>query len=343
MSGDLRELVAVSDRRRGSQVTRANRPPLAVAVVGISTATTQAELERFAFLLTLTGSCVFVIGLAVGWLVSGRAIRPIKTISATAKTIAEGNLSERIDVGNTQSELGELAAVLNDTFERQAQFTADASHELRTPTFVILSQAQSALRRERSKEENRKGFEICERAARQLQDLIEALLFLTRIDGGENHQDRDPCDLGTIATEGVALLQPLATSRDINLRVDSEPASVEGDARQLRQVVSNLVGNAIEHIRPGGNVHVTVAKKDQSAILKVSDNGPGIHSDDTPHIFDRFYRADKSRSSADGHLGLGLAICKVIVEAHDGSIEVSSQIGEGSVFTVTIPALSANA
>lgn len=348
--GDLRELVAVSDRRRGSQMAPASRTPYAVAVVGISTAATRAELARFGLSLTATGSCVFVIGIAVGWLVSGRAISPIKTISTTAKSIAEGNLSERIDLGNTRSELGELAAVLNgtfdrlhSTFERQAQFTADASHELRTPTFVILSQAQSALRRERSREENRKGFEICERAARQLQDLIEALLILTRSDGGESNQEREPCALGTIATEAVEVLRSLATSREITLHVEAEPTSVEGDALQLRQVVTNLVGNAIEHNRPGGDVRVTVAKENQNAVLTVSDNGPGIHPDDLPRIFDRFYRADKSRSSTDGHPGLGLAICKVIVAAHGGSIEVSSRVDEGSAFTVRLPVLAANA
>ena len=347
--GGLRELVAVSDRRRGSQLTTASRPHYVVAVVGVSTAATRAELARFGLLLTGVGSGVFVVGIAVGWLISGRAIRPIKTISAAAKTIAEGNLSERIDLGNTRSELGELGSVLNTTFdrlhatfERQAQFTADASHELRTPTFVILAQAQSALRRERSQEENREGFEICERAARQLQDLIEALLILTRSDGGESNLERQPCALGTIANEAVEALRPLATSRKISLRVEAESVVVEGDARQLRQVATNLVGNAIEHNHLAGDVRVTVVQENVNAVFTVTDKGPGIPPDDVPRIFDRFYRADKSRSNTDGHPGLGLAICKAIVEGHGGSIEVSSGVGEGSVFTVRLPVLAAS-
>jgi len=120
--------------------------------------------------------------------------------------------------------------------------------------------------------------------------------------------------------------------------VEAAPRSVVGGARQLRQAVINLVGNAIEHNRQGDEVHVTVAKENQHAVLTASDNGPGIHPDNRPRIFDRFYRADKSRSSADGHPGLGLAICKVIVEAHGGSIEVSSQVEEGSAFIVRLPA-----
>jgi len=343
--GGYRELAAIAPRLGplGPRVA-IDDSPRGIAVVGCSVESTQAELRHLAWWFAVVGGCVWAFGLATGWLLSARVIKPIGAISMTAKTIANGNLSLRIDLADTESELGELARVLNETFDRlqstmarQAQFTADASHELRTPTFVILSQAQSALRRERTVTEYREGFEICRRAAQQIRRLIESLLILVRQDAGEGAARREPCALDEIAAEGVNLLRPLASDRNVTLRLDLGSAPVLGDAQQLHQVVTNLVMNAIEYNRPGGEVKVAVSQENGSAVLTVSDNGPGIAGEDLPHVFERFYRADKSRTSAEGHTGLGLAICKAIVEAHGGWVEVSSAPGEGATFTIRLP------
>ena len=280
-----------------------------------------------------------------GWWLAGRAIRPIENIGATAIKIAAGDLSQRIDATETESGLGRLAAVLNATFARleaafaqQKQFTADASHELRTPLAVIISEAQTSLTRERSAVQYRETIEGCLSTAQQMRRLTESLLELARFDAGEVALRREPFDLSKVAREAVALLHPL-TER-LGLTIDCDLPAVEclGDAERIRQVVTNLLTNAIHFNRAHGKVRVSVAADGHSVILKVVDTGEGVsQAPDLPHIFERFYRTDKSRSRTQGGTGLGLAICKAIIDAHSGSIEVSSQPGAGSTFTVRLP------
>ncbi|MBU4459950.1 MAG: HAMP domain-containing histidine kinase, partial [Verrucomicrobia bacterium] len=317
-------------------------------VVGRSVAPDLAELRRLALWLGACAAGVLALGLAGGWWVATRAIRPIDAISAAAQKIAAGDLAERIDAGDTGSELGRLAQVLNATFDRlgeafarQAQFTADASHELRTPVAVILAQTETILARERQPGEYREALEACRRAARRLRHLTESLLTLARLDSGAPAERPDPVALDRVTAEAVDLLRPLATERSICLDADLAAAPCAGHADRLAQVAANLVANAIHYNRPGGEVSVRTAVEDGAAVLAVRDTGTGIAAADLPHIFERFYRADASRARAEGRSGLGLAIAKAIVESHGGTIAVESREGEGSTFTVRIPALSA--
>ncbi len=351
--GEFRELFMLTQRRPGfpfGPAARAAETAPMVLLVGRSTAEIEAELNRVALLFLVVGGGVLAFGLSIGWLISDKTIRPINVISATAKSISTGNLSGRIKLTDTEDELGELAQVLNETFDRlqtafarQAQFTADASHELRTPTFVILSEAQSALKRSRTEAEYRESFAVCQRAAQQMRQLIESLLILSREDAGENGRRREPCALDQIAGEAVELQRTLAAERKVTLHLDLKPTQLAGDALQLKQVVSNLVNNAIEYNRPGGEVTVVVRPENHGAVLIVSDNGPGIAGEDMPHIFKRFYRADKSRSTTDGHTGLGLAICQAIVEAHGGTILAENGVSGGAIFTVRLPGAASSA
>ena len=307
-----------------------------------------ADLRHFAGWLIGTGGGVLVLGLVGGWWISTRAIRPIKAISATAASISAGDLTQRIRSADTHSELGDLARVLNDTFgrlqasfARQAQFTADASHELRTPLSVVLTQTQTALARERPAAEYRESLAACQRAAQRMRRLTESLLTLARLDSGEAAASRESCDLDRIARDAVELLRPLALEQSIALEVETRPARCEGNAEQLGQVVTNLVSNAIAYNRPGGSVRVKVTAEAGAPLLSVCDTGQGIAPEDLPRIFERFYRADKARSSAAGRTGLGLAITKAIVEAHGGTIEVATELGKGSTFTVRVPSAQA--
>lgn len=329
--GDLRERVGMA-------------PGGERAVVGHSLEPENAELRRLIVLFGIAGGGVLLLGLLVGGWFSGRSIRPIADISHTARKIAGGSLSERIDVADAESELGELARTLNDTFERlqsavarQARFTADASHELRTPTFVILSEAQSALKRERSSAEYREAFAVCQRAAQQMRQLIESLLTLARQDAGEIAPKRESARLDAMADDVVEMLRPLAREKGITLHAALAAVQLACDIQQMRQVLTNLVSNAIEYNRPEGEVRVKLASEGRDVLLTVADTGVGIAAEDLPHIFERFYRADKSRATAEGHTGLGLAICDAIVKAHGGRIEVSSTPGQGSTFTVRLP------
>jgi two-component system, OmpR family, sensor kinase len=306
-------------------------------------------LRRFKWWLLAAGGMVLAFALGGGWWLTSRAIRPIEDISGAASRISAGNLSERINVAETDSELGRLASVLNSTFTRleaafaqQKQFTADASHELRTPLAVIIAEAQTTLARERTVAEYRESIAICLDAAQQMRRLTESLLQLARFDAGQEEPiRRSAVDLVESARVCVARIGPLAEERGIKIHCDLAPAHTFGDADRLGQLVTNLLTNAIYYNKPSGEIRVSTRSENGGAVLAVADSGEGIAVEDLPHVFERFYRADKSRSRAEGRSGLGLAICKAIVDSHGGSIDVTSRPGAGTTFTVRLPALAA--
>lgn len=330
---------------RGSwREVRVVTPPGEQIIVGRNIAPELKEFRLLAARLSLVGGGILVLGVAVGWGLTRRALRPIADISRTAEGIAGGDLSQRINSSETQSELGQLVAVLNSTFARldaafaqQKQFTSDAAHELRTPVSVLLTQTQSTLNKERSPAEYRETLEACQRAAQRMRRLIESLLELARFDAGQESLQRMRFDLMNPARDCVEMLQPLAAERQIKIRTQLLPAACLGDAERVAQVITNLLTNALNYTQVGGEVEITTKAENGAALLIVSDNGPGISAEHLPHIFDRFYRVDSARTSSQGRSGLGLAISKAIITAHGGGIEVSSKTGAGSVFTVRLP------
>lgn len=313
-------------------------------LVGRNISAELTSMRRLAVWLAVAGAAVMLVGLAGGWWLASRAIQPIEDISSTAVKIAAGDLSQRINTTDTENELGRLAAVLNSTFARleaafahQARFTSDASHELRTPVSVILTQTQSALTRERSPGEYREALEACQRAAQRMRRLTESLLALARLDAGEESFKREPFDLSRVAADCVELIRPLAQERGLKIESELSPAAYRGDAERIGQVVTNLLSNAIQYNCSRGEVRISVRRESGSAVLSVTDTGEGIAPEDLPHIFERFYRVDKARSGNQGRTGLGLAICKAIVDAHGGELTVSSRVGAGSNFILRLP------
>jgi heavy metal sensor kinase len=313
-------------------------------LVGVSLAEAERVTRRFGWWLSGAGLGVLAVGLGGTWWIAVRALQPVKEIGATARRIAAGNLDERIAAPDAASELRELADVLNSTFARleaafaeQRNFTADASHELRTPIAALVTAMQGLLTRERSVEEYRETVEACLRTVQQMRQLTESLLALARFDAGQETPRREPCDLADVVRVSVERLRPLAEQRKITLHVAAEPTNLRCDAERIAQVVTNLVANAIHYNREGGEVCVAMRADGTHAVLTVMDNGGGIAAKDLPQVFERFYRADQARSWSDGHSGLGLAICKAIVEAHGGTITAVSTEGEGSTFTVRLP------
>ena len=300
------------------------------------------EMRSMAWLHLSIGLGVWLLGLLGGWWLSGRAIRPIRTISQTAARIAEGNLEERIDIREMDSELGELSQVLNQTFERlhaaferQRQFTADASHELRTPITILLSETHRLLKRERTPEEYREALETCEATAQRMRRLVESLLLLAR-------QENPPaavsahasCDLSSVLKEAADHLAPLAREKGFRIETALTPSPCRADAETLSLLATNLIANALQH---GGNVMLSCSLEGEQAVFSVEDDGPGIAAADQPHVFERFYRADQARTGSSGHSGLGLAIAKAIVDNHGGTLTLRSLPGKGTCFQVRLP------
>jgi heavy metal sensor kinase len=311
-------------------------------LVGRGLAPELADARRFAGLLFLSGLGLLALILTGAWWLIGRALQPVEKISAAAVKISSGDLSQRISAAETESELGKLTEVLNTTFARletafaqQMQFTADAAHELRTPLAVLISEAQTTLARERSPTDYRESMAACLDTAQKMRQLTEALLELARLDVGQAVLHREKINLAAIAQDCTRLLQPLAAARNLKVHCDLSPAETCGDATRIAQVVTNLLSNAISYNRDGGKITVATCVENNGVILRVADTGCGISAADLPRVFERFYRADKSRSG--GGNGLGLSICQAIVTAHGGTIEVSSQKDIGATFTVRLP------
>ncbi|HTI73259.1 MAG TPA: ATP-binding protein [Candidatus Limnocylindria bacterium] len=313
-------------------------------LVGRSIASDLESLERTRLWLGAVGLGILVFSLGGAFALANQALRPVDRISAAATRISGGNLEERIEV-NTHSELGQLAEVLNGTFARleaafrqQKQFTADASHELRTPLAVIIAEAQSTLARPRSESEYRETIETCLDAAQEMRRLTESLLQLARLDAAEETLVTIPLPLGELVRDCVDMIQPLAVAQGLDITAEISDVTVEADRLRLRQVIINILGNALHYNKPQGSIQVSLMVDEGKARLSVRDTGQGISAEDLPHIFERFYRGDKARSNQEGRSGLGLAISKAIITAHQGTIEATSELGVGTEIIVRLPA-----
>ena len=313
-------------------------------LVGRSLENDLAAHHRSGLWLIAAGTVILAAGVLGGGWLSARAIRPIADMTTTAESISAQNLSQRIDVTETASELGKLATVLNGTFdrlqaafERQSQFTADASHEIRTPLSVIAAHTELALSRPRSNDDYRGTIETCRRASQRMKSLIDALLVLARFDSGTPSLKEDRLDLEPMLRDCAELVAPLAVERKIQIECRANSCHVRGDWDRLSQVVTNLLTNAIRYNVEGGRVQIATCTEATNAVISVIDTGVGIAADQLPLIFDRFYQVDKARSRAEGSSGLGLSICKTIVEAHGGTISATSELGVGTTVEVRLP------
>ncbi|MBI4880020.1 MAG: HAMP domain-containing protein [Planctomycetes bacterium] len=301
-------------------------------------------LRDFLALLIGSGAAALALALLGGFWLCGRVLAPIRRMSDAASEVSEANPAHRLNVGATESELGRLAGTLNEAFdrlqaalERQQRFIADASHELRTPVSVVLAGAEHALSREREAADYRETLQSILRAARRMRGLIDGLLTLTQADSASLPLVVAPVPLAALLREAVAFIEPLASARQVALELHGPEATVAGDRRRLLEAFSNLIANAVQYNRPGGRVRIEVRQSDEGADVAVADTGIGIAPEHLPHLFERFYRVDPARGR-EGGSGLGLAIAEQTVRGHGGTISVASREGEGSTFTVRLPA-----
>ncbi len=281
-----------------------------------------------------------------GRLLANKALKPVDQLTQAAHAIGAKNLKERVEVPATQDELARLAQTFNqmisrldEAFERERRFTEDASHELRTPLAVLRNEIEVALQRERSAAEYRVVLERCLEELLRLTKLTEDLLMLARSDTSEAMLDRQAVNLGALCQEMVEYVSPLAEEQGLMmyLSLSTEPVVVWGDPRRLKQLVLNLLDNAVKYTPAGGQIRVAVERRSNAVVVEVFNTGDGIPSEDLPHIFERFYRRRRQTQGEAGGFGLGLAICKWIVEAHGGMITVESEPDQGTRFTFHLP------
>ncbi|MFP5264973.1 MAG: sensor histidine kinase [Blastocatellia bacterium] len=315
-------------------------------VVGQSLKELRQAQRQLLFLLAIANPVALLLASLGGLWIANKALRPVDRLTRAAERIGRGSLNERVAEVGSNDEMGRLAATFNEmiskleqAFERERRFTADASHELKTPLAVLRGDIEVALRRDRPPEEYRRVLASSLEEIARLTKLTDDLLTLARSDAGERVLELEPVRLDELAAEAHAYIQPLARSVGITLSYDAPrpPVIVEGDEKRLKQLLVNLLDNAIKYTPSGGSVRLALAVEGASALVEVSDTGRGIPAGALPHVFERFYRQSDPKDSRVTGFGLGLAISKWIVDAHGGDIEVDSADGKGSRFRVRLP------
>lgn len=318
---------------------------------GIVTREETETLERFQNYLLMFAPLVLLVAGVVGYGLSRRALAPVDRLTRTARTITGSTLSSRLERLHTGDELQRLSDTLNEmlarieaAFNRVTEFTADASHELRTPISLIRTEAELALRRSRGEEEYREALRHILLEAERTTSLIEELLALARADSGRETLNIQPIDLRRTLQEVATGWRQVANVRGLQFseRILDAELRVLGDAAALRRVVDVLLDNAFKYTpRTGGLVSLWAEEKDGNAVISVRDNGLGIAEEEQTRIFERFYRVDKARNRELGGAGLGLSIAQWIVQQHHGRIVVESVLGAGSIFRVELPLAAA--
>jgi two-component system, OmpR family, sensor kinase len=303
-----------------------------------------------AWLIVLIGGLAVLILVAVtgGFFLVQRALNPVDRIIHSAEQISSRNLSDRLPVPATRDELERLSTALNnmirrldEAFKHNQRFLADASHELRTPLTIIQAGLETACGKTVPRSDPRELALSALEEVERLKGIVEGLFALSRLDAGEALVQSIPFDLGELAASTTEQMCLLADDKEISMTSHSTArVIVKGDRARVKQIVVNLLDNAIKYTPCGGKVEVCVSSRDHMAVLEVIDNGIGIPSEAQPHVFERFFRVDKARSRELGGAGLGLSIVKSICSVHGGKVEVQSQEGKGSRFIVELPLAS---
>ena len=358
--GTPRNLGAADGSVRWRAVARPLVARQGTVIAAASLAEADATVDRLRTTSLISGAVLLVLLTVAGWYALGRGLRPLRRIEHTAAAIAGGDLTRRVPgLAAPGTEIGHLAASLNTMLgqlerafadraaaeARMRTFVSDVSHELRTPLFVIKGSAQlhrmGALP---SPADVAEAMTRIDREAGRLTALTEDLLLLAQLDDApDSRLERAPMDLRTLATDARHDLRALDPDRPVELTGPGgagppAPAPVHADEARLRQVVANLVGNAAAHTPPGTAVRIGVGTVGGRAVLEVADRGPGMTAEQATRVFDRFYRADRSRTRTGGaSAGLGLAIARSTARAHGGDVELETAVGQGACFRLTLP------
>lgn len=345
---------AFSKELRSKQSTPDGRAVLVAAVhagggasytveVGVSTASITAFLHQLLWLMAFGLPVIIAVAVSGGYLLVKRTLAPVERIASKAELITHHNLAERLPVARTGDELERLAISLNhmisrldDAFQQSKRFVADASHELRTPLTVLRSELESLARNPLTASDPYERLGSLLQPVERLSKTVERLFALSRLDAGEAQTEWVEIDLGELVASTADQMLLLAADKGITVTCEAQGrVLVRGDRSRLKQVVVNLLDNAIKYTPAQGAVHLRVTAVEGRVVLSVEDSGVGIPAEALPHVFDRFYRVDTTRSDDTGGAGLGLAIVKTICDAHGAAVRVASALGRGSSFHVT--------
>ncbi|HEX3317351.1 MAG TPA: ATP-binding protein [Solirubrobacteraceae bacterium] len=325
------------------RVTRRGRP--AALVVGTSFEGVDAAVDRVVRLMVLAGPALLLVTGLGGWSLARKALRPVAQVTEQAERIEVDHLDARVPVPRTADEIAHLAVTLNHMLDRldrgiaqRKRLVADASHELRTPLAVMGAELDVALGDEDLQPEASRVLASTRDEVERMSRTVENLLTLARVDEGRLELLPRPLDLRGIADAVAADFGPIAAHRGITIDAAGERVDVAADRDRLRQVVVNLVDNAVKYSHDGGGVRIATWRHDGEVGLSVSDDGVGLPPDALAQVFDRFYRVDQARVREEGGSGLGLAICREIAVAHGGRVWAESDPGRGARFSLALPA-----
>ena len=316
-------------------------------------------------ILIITVPLALIVASMGGQFLAHKALKPVDNITQTARMITSQNLNQRIIPPKVKDEISRLIDTFNEmisrldqSFRQMKQFSSDASHELKTPLTILKGEVEVTLRKERPPQEYQQILKSNLEEINRMSQIVEDLLLLSKADTGEIHLNREDINLAEILNEIVAQMDMLTRVKRLHLSTSNHQQDIHffGDALRIRELFINLIENGIKYTEEGGFIHITLVKeykaplknqpngvgeeKEEFVKIIVSDTGIGIAKEDQERIFDRFFRVDKARSREEGGSGLGLSICKWIVEAHHGEIKVESELGKGSSFIVKLPFFS---
>jgi heavy metal sensor kinase len=311
---------------------------------------TRQTLLGLAFMFGWIGPIATILAVIGGWFAIGRAMLPVRAITRDAERISWQKRHERLPVALTGDELEQLSRTLNsmldrleDAFQRINRFSADVSHELRTPLTIIRGELESIVRQVPCSPQVLEGVGSSLEEVERLTRIVDHLLVLCRLDAGDEPAAKELVDLGQLAKSTADQMRLLFVEKELCLDLQVSPSIlVMGIPVRLKQVVVNLLDNAIKYSNAGTTIALTVGESGGQAFLEIANSGPGISPDALPHLFERFYRADKARSRANGGVGLGLSIVKAIASAHGGTVRVESQDGSDTCVRFELPALQAH-
>ena len=313
--------------------------------VGVSTTRTDETVRQVLLMLVIGLPVAVCVAVSGGFILVRRALKPVDNLSRNAAAITQHNLSERLPEVRTGDELERLSLSLNlmisrleDAINSSKQFVADASHELRTPLAVLRGELENLAQDVQLKQPTRETLGSALEEVDRLADIVEGLLALSRLDTGEAQASWARFDLAELVATTADQMSLLAEDKHITVVCDcATRVMIEGDQARLKQVVVNLLDNAIKYTPNGGRIKLRIAQEEGQAVLDVADDGIGIPPEALPHVFKRFFRVDGSRSRDQGGAGLGLSIVKSICDAHGARVEVSSTPGQGSRFRIRQP------